>query len=1142
MIKTNLFRFMTLRSPELLPKERREIGFTDNPAPEDSKFLSAISGIEDVKAIQKKLADVVKKFKPYKSVEEVKSISPDLWEFSMWISKNHNTLTKAMVDSKTLPAIPSKSARKQIWDNLYFDIVQKQNPYVRQALLQLIVAINFIDKFKTTAIDDESVLRRLANGKVIIPNVFRAIKKDRTGSPQPNNTRVSNDKRLVQSLNSYLAKDEIDNLNALKEEFIQLEKDYRNDRKVSFDKAYNKYSSDVDKKIKIFIKANPLEVVEGGRRIIIDSNDGALNHESKIPYDLIDDFSFEFEKPLSPKYTKGKLSEIAANFIINEGLEEASVKDAISSIEAQISQNQKSASKVLRKQARKMLINGVETSAKSTVKSTNFAMCISPIKQRDTRMYFSFAPGTNTDLFNADLSLKIGTKTYQIQTIIQTQSNNGALLASFQITDLTQNTLASSLSKTFVFSGQITTTDNRTFVVNARGIVRSLVDKDRPFQGELNEILDDTVVENPHYGINKIGVADFRRVEQELCCYIPGEVSHVENILAREYKEKSTRNLISSERIVESTTEQEIEEVNDTVSTSRHEMSAEIAKVVDRDSSQNIGFSTSYGGGKLPYHVGLHGDFAFSQSSSVSNSTARNYAEDVTKRALERIVQKTTVKRTSRILKEYEENNRHGFDNRDGTKHVTGVYRWIDKVYKNRLVNYGKRLMYEFVVPEPARGYKELIIAEIDEDNNGGNTPDTQGTEIGKPEAPDLDGPTDINRNNYAGIAANYGADVNAPMDENNNVTASYSESIGTTDQEKSFPYNDLRVAQDYQCYKITGDINFRYLAHIGPKAFIRTSIAGKNWSSIQYRGSGIESIPLEDTVNNIEGAIPITVNSKKMTSFTLSVEAKCKLKDSVYSQWQQDTYDAIMDGYNAQLQAYNDAIEQAEAEAEIEQAQQEEDKASNSGFNSSIIITELKRLCIEMLMAPFGLKQGADFYEDSSCDVPKIILNEQLDIYASRAKFFEQAFDWQLMAHIFYPYYWAKCDTWKELFQLQEGNDHNFRAFLQSGLCRLVVPVREGFEDAVVFYMETGEVWNGTGIVIDTDDELYLSIVDEMTQIAGEVEDEWETVVPSTLTIVQARSALLNEGGLPCCETDAEVLADLNIKEDLNILELLKE
>jgi hypothetical protein len=144
-------------------------------------------------------------------------------------------------------------------------------------------------------------------------------------------------------------------------------------------------------------------------------------------------------------------------------------------------------------------------------------------------------------------------------------------------------------------------------------------------------------------------------------------------------------------------------------------------------------------------------------------------------------------------------------------------------------------------------------------------------------------------------------------------------------------------------------------------------------------------------------------------------------------------------------------------------------------------------------------------------------------------------------MSHIFYDYYWAKKCDWKELFQEQDSVDHVLQEFLQSGMARIMVPVRDGFEDAVVYFMETGEIWNGTGIVIDTDDELYLSIVDEITHTAGDVEKVWDTIVPTSLTIVQGKSAYLDDEGLPCCKEGDDKPEGLIIPDD-NVLELLDD
>jgi hypothetical protein len=80
------------------------------------------------------------------------------------------------------------------------------------------------------------------------------------------------------------------------------------------------------------------------------------------------------------------------------------------------------------------------------------------------------------------------------------------------------------------------------------------------------------------------------------------------------------------------------------------------------------------------------------------------------------------------------------------------------------------------------------------------------------------------------------------------------------------------------------------------------------------------------------------------------------------------------------------------------------------------------------------------------------------------------------------------------------------------------------------------GEIWTGGAIAPGDTDPLYISIMDEMTKLLGVVEgSEWETRVPSMLTIIQKQSAYLDGMGLPCCDppigapVSNEVIAVLN-------------
>ena len=82
--------------------------------------------------------------------------------------------------------------------------------------------------------------------------------------------------------------------------------------------------------------------------------------------------------------------------------------------------------------------------------------------------------------------------------------------------------------------------------------------------------------------------------------------------------------------------------------------------------------------------------------------------------------------------------------------------------------------------------------------------------------------------------------------------------------------------------------------------------------------------------------------------------------------------------------------------------------------------------------------------------------------------------------------------------------------------MARMVVPARKGFEQALNFYLETGIIWNGQDYALEHDDDLYLSIEEELMQPESEVEETWTSQIPTSLTILQAQAAALIGDGLP--------------------------
>jgi hypothetical protein len=67
------------------------------------------------------------------------------------------------------------------------------------------------------------------------------------------------------------------------------------------------------------------------------------------------------------------------------------------------------------------------------------------------------------------------------------------------------------------------------------------------------------------------------------------------------------------------------------------------------------------------------------------------------------------------------------------------------------------------------------------------------------------------------------------------------------------------------------------------------------------------------------------------------------------------------------------------------------------------------------------------------------------------RTKFMEQCFEWELLTYTLYPYYWANQGRWRPLYQLSDA-DPQLLEFLQSGMARVLVSVRPGYEQAAMY------------------------------------------------------------------------------------------
>jgi len=590
------------------------------------------------------------------------------------------------------------------------------------------------------------------------------------------------------------------------------------------------------------------------------------------------------------------------------------------------------------------------------------------------------------------------------------------------------------------------------------------------------------------FGIKRLGIADYLKVEQSTHAYIEGEVAGIENIMAREYREKSTRRLRRSEVTETTSSDTEREQLTDTTTASRFEMQSEIAKMQQEATDVGVNASAGYSG--AGFNINVAASYANHRSKEESMRQAVSQAQDITARALDRVVTKVHQERIEKIIEEFEENNSHGFDNRKGDKHVVGVYRWVDKLMKNQVWDYGKRLMFEFAVPQPAKIHT-LAMASL-----------KNGKVIEKPLDPrkqegiyslkDFSKINDETIKYWGGI---YNVEIEAKQENNITIGKSLSGQTGASISEVEYfnMKDEIQIPEGYKA--VSGNVRFN-----GATDEDLSNIA-ISFGDLNYYFNGRWGQQNAGKTEKFElpyfKTIPISATAYNEFSGTVNYNLNLELTEEPKIQWQQKTFNAIIEAYEKALTLYNQEVAEEETKAG-------NIKETNANFYRQIEQDVLKHNCIAYLVDPKVL--GSKLYDKENIENFEVIKNKNLDEYASLSKFMEQAFEWNIMSYDFYPYYWGAKSDWQALYQ-SESMDPLFRSFLQSGMARVVVTVRPGFEDAVQFYMATGRLWNG-GEVPVIGDPMYLSIVDELKDIKGEAQGKpWITRIPTSLTILQAQN-----------------------------------
>jgi len=599
---------------------------------------------------------------------------------------------------------------------------------------------------------------------------------------------------------------------------------------------------------------------------------------------------------------------------------------------------------------------------------------------------------------------------------------------------------------------------------------------------------------NVRGSIKPLGIGDLKVVKQKLVKYAAGEIAHIENVLRGEYKERKYRVLDRSEEQITISTETEEETTKDTQTTERFELKKESEKTIQEQMSVQAGVTVSGSYGMVTF--GAHGDFAYSTSSQESSKSASNFAREVIDKSVSRIQKKTKEERVTKTLHEVEEIDTHGIDNKGAADHAIGIYRWVDKYYTAQIYNYGKRMMFEFIIPEPAAFFEYAQTHQPKKDIVAPKPLPANLTHKG------------ITESTYQTYIRDYLVQGCTPPPPEYKVAMATLSSEAKIENATALAKSskDLVVPEGYTVESVGYSLSCIYENTPQVKLSFADDALWYAFTNNAARRRIDSAVDPQADWAGYDGIVPVSINMYDVNSYFVNASATCHRRDDKYESWQIATFEKIVAAYQAMQATYEQKIAQQAAQQGIVIHGQ------NPGINREIEETELKKSCVKMLLDTwvFG---SYDAMKQSGDDPPDFDIFDAVQ-EGKPIQFFEQAFEWENITYLFYPYFWGRQNQWIHKVTTFD-EDPLFTKFLQAGAARVVIPVHPGYNDAVMYFLENnGAIWSG-GDAPRLNDPLFISLADELRNLTDDLGnakpdgDPWEVVLPTTLVYLQQDAVL---------------------------------
>ena len=586
-----LFRFVSLRAPQqsdekdqnkrfiLAPKELK----TDNHF-----YVPVTTGSGNKQRLLKDQANLfeptgllISKENPSLNTETLKNDFAAIYDFAKWIARNKNSYTFDELNNRRESIYASQYSSPDkllLWNNLIYQIVTQKDFYIKELVMQLLLAIHVLENSATTAEEAQILL----NARIVLPKNLMI--DDEAAPISIQATRNAQEstfptKEMKMTQNMSKASATLQQLESLKKDISKMQKKYDNEYQAEYKRQEEQYKQEVAP-----IIAEYEARVQEAKRAFCEIKNPNVEYNPNDPCHQ----PAEVPAPILPKFEVNFRPEIEASAMI-EYLKEESVETLLQILqyEVPLDFDLKSLNEILWSDIR-TLFNEISTfqnlqesiaesveknqkmlsenvlSAENTYKSVGGVMI--PMGRGTVPFTYQICPNQLGRFTSYNLALDVPDASWEVvamsYTLLDHTNNTGfpsanyfeqtrsgntiylnKILASTTTNGLTLIDIPHTLNMHITFTnGEVATIS---VIIGLKSCVSGGFELENN-EGEVTEVETNFIPKG--FGFRQIGIADYLKVEQTTHAYVPGEVAHIENVMAREYRQKSTRRFRKSEK------------------------------------------------------------------------------------------------------------------------------------------------------------------------------------------------------------------------------------------------------------------------------------------------------------------------------------------------------------------------------------------------------------------------------------------------------------------------------------------------------------------------------------------------------------------------------------------------------------------